>query len=175
MSLVKDKEPLVGFRYGVSIVPENQIKGASEGGNAANIIGSAISTSEEASFSEISGFSATLETEDIEAGGDNLLHLPKQIKFSPLVLKRGFTSAASELVRWVSSIIFTESVGKEITTMSVIVKLLNEENDPLVYWVFNGAFPTKWSTSGLKAMTNELVIEEIELKYKFFYPVFLSF
>mgnify|MGYP001293066016 CR=1 FL=1 len=172
MALAKNKYPIVGFRYEVSIIPEPQFSGTMA--NIASVATSA-SGADSASFSEISGISVSIETEEVKNGGDVSQEVPFERKFSPLVLKRGLSEAKSELVKWVTACMLSDVVEKNSTiTKSIIVKLLSDTGEPLVYWVFVGAHPTKWSVSGLKAMSNELVIEEIELRYKFFYPVFVG-
>ncbi len=171
MGLLNNDYPMVGFRYSVSLLPEPNNGGKFSEGSIAT---AAVAAADDAGFSEISGFSATLNTEAVNVGGErNEIELPDLVKFSPLVLKRGLSSAVSELVMWVIETLFNIE-AKEIQTKMLILKLLSEQNEPLVYWVFGGAFPTKWSTSGLKAMSNELAIEELEIKYKFFFPVFLG-
>gem|GEM_PF-2564888 len=173
MAAKKGDDLMVGFRYEVNIIPEPQL--SSLVANGASVISSAVSPTNSASFSEISGVSVTLETEDIKAGGDVAQSLPGDRTFSPLVLKRGLSAGKSELVNWVTASMLSEAIKENsFVTKSIVVKLLSDQGDPLAYWVFIGAYPTKWSISGLKAMSNELIIEEIELKYKLFYPVFLG-
>jgi phage tail-like protein len=171
-----DLSPLLGFRYSVSIVDNIEGAAGERKKASASQIKSSVSDSNEVAFSEISGFSATLETEDIEAGGENMVgyNLPKQVTYSPLVLKRGMLNVKSDFFEWINKTLFGET-SKPLTTKTVVVKLLDATSeDPLLYWVFNGAFPSKWSTSGFKALNNELAIEELEIKYRSFYPVLLG-
>lgn len=173
MVAAKDDYPLVGFRYEVSIIPEPQFTG--NVANIASVISSGISPTDKISFSEISGVSVSSESEEIKAGGENSYSVPGNLRYSPLVLKRGLSGAKSELLTWVTASLLSDVIEKgSNVTKSIVVKLLSDQGEPLVYWVFVGAYPTRWSISGLKAMTNELVIEEIELKYRFFYPVLLG-
>src|SRR6056297_197568 len=164
-----DLSPLLGFRYSVSII-ENMEGSENNQRVSASQVKSSVKDSDAVGFSEISGFSATLETEDIEAGGENMVgySLPKQVTYSPLVLKRGMLNLKSELFDWINQTLFAET-SKPLTTKTVVVKLLDATSeDPLLYWVFNGAYPSKWSTSGFKALNNELAIEELEIKYRSF-------
>ena len=131
---------------------------------------SSISNGPDASFQEISGISVSLGTDELLVGGDNAncYRLPTQVKYSPLLLKRGVTHISSELAVWTEKI-FSSGLALPIITKNIAVKLLNDQGNPLVTWVFEGAFPTKYEISSLNAMTNELLIETYELTYKRFY------
>ncbi len=174
MALKKDSYPMVGFRYEVYIIPEVS-KNASDYKNGASVVSSSLSATDKASFSEISGVTVSLETTSVKEGTGNSIEVPREITYSPLVLKRGLTGAQSQLMAWVAANMIENKEKKlTIVTKTVIVNLLNDQGVPLMSWVFHGAFPTKWSMSGLKAMSNDLVIEELELKYERFFPVVLG-
>lgn len=178
MGIIYGDSPLVGFRYEVNIIPEIREGDSNELINS-SLISSAVSAVDKSSFSEISGVSVTLETEPILDLMGNKINKPKETNYSPLVLKRGITGTQSQLMAWVAATLLPEkrkkgSKEKLIIKKTVIVNLLNDVGAPIMTWVFVGAFPTKWSMSGLKAMSNELVIEELELKYDSFYPVILG-
>ncbi|MBI9052300.1 MAG: phage tail protein [Bacteroidales bacterium] len=173
MAALKSESPMVGFRYEVSIIPEPQFSGTKA--NAASIASSAVSAVDKASFSEISGVTVSLETTPVKSGNGSSTDVPRGISYSPLVLKRGLTGAQSELMAWVAANMLQDDQKKFlIVRKTVIINLLSDQGAPLMSWVFIGAYPTKWSMSGLKAMSNELVIEELELKYERFYPVVLG-
>lgn len=173
MAVLKSKPPIVGFRYEVNIIPEVNPQKVSFS-NAGSFVTSAVSLAGDAGFTEVSGISVTLESDEIETGDGDYIALPKIKKYTPLILKRGLTGAQSELMSWVAETILAENGKISVITKAVVVKLLNEHGEPMAYWLFTGAYPTKWAVSGLKAMTNELVIEELEIKYKAFFPVFLE-
>jgi phage tail-like protein len=173
MALKKNIYPIAGFRYEVDIVPEINPSEINPG-NVSRIAGKENAPDGSSSFSEISGVTVSFETEDIKDAEGNTHYLPTQRNYTPLTLKRGLTGTKSVLVSWVTETILGEKTQTIVETKSIIVKLLNDRRMPVAYWVFTGAFPTKWTVSGLKAMSNELVIEEMELKYRSFYPVFLA-
>ncbi|MGM0496629.1 MAG: phage tail protein [Bacteroidota bacterium] len=139
-------EPAVGFRYNVNILGKTDFN--------------------EAGFSEISGLSAELETEPFNAGGENDLvyHLPKQIKTTPLVLKRGLFNLGSEILYWVKDTI-NKGFPEKIQTQDIVILLMNEKNEPIIMWVINDAYPTKWELNGFNAMENKLAIETITFNY----------
>lgn len=179
MGIIYGDTPLVGFRYEVNIIPEISDGDSNELINS-SLISSAVSVVNKSSFSEISGVTVTLETEPVKDLNGKLTNKPKETNYSPLVLKRGLTGAQSELMAWVIASLIPEQRkkgsknAKLIIKKTVIVNLLNDKGIPIMTWVFVGAHPTKWTMSGLKAMSNELVIEELELRYDRFYPVILG-
>jgi conserved hypothetical phage tail region protein len=121
----------------------------------------------EVSFSEASGLETSIETKDVRNGGDNstTYHLPERIKFSELVLKRGQVSENDSFFSWCKQNMDTGSSSCTVFPQSIEVSLLNEKNNPLATWRFEGAYPFKWSFSTLDAMKNEISIETISLKY----------
>jgi phage tail-like protein len=55
-----------------------------------------------------------------------------------------------------------------IEPLSVDIKLLNEQHDPLMTWHVIGAYPTKWSVSDFNASGNAIVVESLQLAYQYF-------
>jgi phage tail-like protein len=51
---------------------------------------------------------------------------------------------------------------------------LSHKGEPLKSWSFIGAYPVKIQTSELNAKNNSLVIETVELAYKYSRPVSLN-
>lgn len=116
-------------------------------------------------FAEVGGLSAELVTEEVPEGGENrfVQKYPVRAKFPELVLKRGLLLQSS-LLDWVRASI--EQL--EIAPKLVHVKLLNAEHQPLLTWNLIDAYPTKWSVSDLNASANAIVVETLQLYYKYF-------
>lgn len=127
------------------------------------------SGTQDAAFQEVTGLSKTLEVEDVVSGGENRFkyRLPKQVTFENLVLKRGILLEASPLIQWCQDTL-DQGLVKSITTKDVIVKLLNEKGQPCQAWTFVAAYPLKWSVSEFNSEKNALLIETIELAYRYF-------
>jgi len=119
----------------------------------------------EARFQEVVGFKKDLCVEEYKEGGENRFahRFPLPASYTNLVLKRGVL-LNSKLIDWcfdaIDNFIFEPT--------DVMVTLLNEENNPVIAWNFVGAYPLKWSTTDLKAQDNSLLIESLELVYKYF-------
>lgn len=117
------------------------------------------------SFQDVSGIGSQIETEDIMQGGDNLtvIHLPKGVKHSNLVLKRGIFMRGSGLVEWCINT-FSEEFD-QISPQGILVSLLDEYGIPQRMWSFDNAYPVNWKVDSFNSTKNEVAIEEIELCY----------
>ncbi|MCM8535059.1 MAG: phage tail protein [Lentisphaeraceae bacterium] len=125
-------------------------------------------TSNDNRFQEVSGLTAEIDVETVNAGGQNKYthKLPKRGKYPNLVLKRGMLKNSS-LIAWLTNSI----VNFEFVPANLIVTLLNENHMPVTAWMVKKIWPVKWSFSDLKADENGIVIETIELAYDFFVKI----
>lgn len=141
-SLVKETNPLMGYRFLV------EISGIITGG-----------------FSDVSGLQAETEVETIREGGLNsyAYKLPKATTYSNLILKRGITSPSSELMwAWYRGVI----AGK-VLRMPVFIMLQNEDRtiNPTAIWCAWDAYPVKWVGPDLRADSSHVAIETLELAH----------
>ncbi len=123
----------------------------------------------DAQFKEVSGISATMETEEIAMGGENRFKYkaPSRASYENLVLKRGLVTAGSMLQLWFMGSMQGGLVSP-IVTQDVLVSLLGPEGTPLMSWTFIGAWPVKWNVSGFDSMENAIALETLELSYNYF-------
>jgi phage tail-like protein len=122
-------------------------------------------TANDVRFQDVSGLNAEIGVEEIKSGGENRFshRLPIRAKYSNLILKRGMLTD-SGLIKW-----FTDAVENfSFSTATIIVKLLDQDHQPLQTWSFIKAWPVKWSVSEFKATENAIVVETIELAYQYF-------
>ncbi|MCP5049874.1 MAG: phage tail protein [bacterium] len=114
-----------------------------------------------AGFSEVTGLSVEIETEDYQEGGVNdFVHkLPKTTKYPNLVLKQGITYS-SQMWDWIENVVH----GK-IETKNGRILLMDFKGIPMWYWNFENAYPVKWSGTDLKGTANEPFIETLELAH----------
>lgn len=148
--------PPVGFYYSVQILDDVNLPYSSA----------------DASFQEVSGISATLETEQIPEGGENrFVHqVPERVSYENLVLKRGVMVRSSVLAEWCSSV-FQQNLNTQIEPKTIVVALLDantEGNGAIMSWVFTNAYPIKWEVSSLNAQKREIVVESITFAYSYF-------
>ncbi|RMF04201.1 MAG: phage tail protein [Bacteroidetes bacterium] len=116
-------------------------------------------------FQSVSGLSVEYETEQITEGGENrFIHeLPLRTKYNTLVLKRGML-IDSEVQQWC----LKAFENRQFEPTDLQVTLLNENSEPLRVWKVARAWPKKWTVSDFNAEENGLVIETLELSYRFF-------
>ncbi|MBS1911438.1 MAG: phage tail protein [Bacteroidetes bacterium] len=116
-------------------------------------------------FSEVSGLSVEIETEELVEGGENrfVQKYPSRVKYPELILKRGLL-VNSKIRDWIQDCI--DSI--DISPKNIDIKLLNESHDPLMTWHLVNAYPTKWNASDLNATNNAVVIETLQFFYQYF-------
>jgi phage tail-like protein len=116
-------------------------------------------------FQSVSGLSVEYETETIKEGGENrFVHeLPVRTQYSTLVLKRGML-VDSDVVKWC----LDAFENRSFAPTDLQVMLLNESSEPLKTWSIVQAWPKKWSVSDFNAEENSLVIETLEMSYRYF-------
>lgn len=116
-------------------------------------------------FQAVSGLSVEYDTEEYKEGGENRFthKLPGRTKYADLVLKRGML-IDSEVTQWCLDA-FRDRIFRP-ADLSVV--LMNEKSDPLRTWNIAQAIPKKWLVSDLNANDNAVVIETLELIYRYF-------
>lgn len=116
-------------------------------------------------FTEVSGLSVEVATEDVAEGGENrfVQRYPQRTKYPELVLKRGFL-VDSDVIAWIRRCIDDQDIAPK----NIDIKLLDEEHQPLITWHVIGAYPTKWAVSDLNAANNAVITETLQLYYQRF-------
>jgi len=116
-------------------------------------------------FHEVTGLSAELSVEELPEGGENrFVHkLPVKAKFPNLVLKRALSPIPSILTKWAEDAIY----NLDFSPCTVLVSLLDENHLPLKNWIFYSAYPVKINVTDFKAQDNSVVVETLELAYKY--------
>jgi phage tail-like protein len=132
------------------------------------------STSSTCAFKEVSGLTVEREIEVIQEGGCNGFEykLPKHLKHTNLVLKRGLLPMESNLEKWITQCVTDNSnLDSPLALRTITIKLLtpgDKENNPfpLYQWECTGAYVVKYEISSLDSEKNEIVIDTMELAYK---------
>lgn len=116
-------------------------------------------------FQSVSGLTIEYDTESFKEGGENRFEhkLPLRTKYADLSLKRGMLTD-SKVIEWC----LKAFVNREFKPVQVNVLLLNEKHEPIKRWEIIDAWPKKWSVSDLNAQENGIVVETLDLAYKYF-------
>jgi phage tail-like protein len=109
-------------------------------------------------FSECTGISVEVEMKDYNEGGSNdFVHkLPTRIKYPNIVLKRGVTHEDA-LLKW-----FWES-RQSVQRKEMTIALLGPGTATVRTWAFLNAYPVKWTGPNLKAGSNSVATETLEV------------
>lgn len=116
-------------------------------------------------FQTVSGLSVEYDTEEYKEGGENRFthKLPVRTKYADLQLKRGMLTD-STVITW-----FLDAFRARVFEPSDLhVILMNERGEPLRTWNVVHAVPKKWTVSDLNANENSIVVETMELTYRYF-------
>ena len=115
------------------------------------------------SFSEVSGFDATMDVVEYRAGDDPAItptKLPGLIKYGNITLKWG-SSETMVLYDWLIDI--TEGT---IEKKTVTLTALDEEGSPAASWRCINAWPVKYTAPDLNGTSSEIAVETIELAHE---------
>ena len=116
-------------------------------------------------FQTVSGLSVEYDTEEFKEGGENRFthKLPVRTKYADLVLKRGMLTD-SEVTTWC----LAAFRDRDLRPADLSIILMNEKSEPLRSWNIAHAIPKKWLVTDLNANDNAIVIETLELIYRYF-------
>ena len=119
----------------------------------------------DARFQSVSGLSVEYEYENFREGGENRFEhkLPVRTRYADMVLKRGML-VGSEVINWLTRA-FRD---RDFQPTDINVILMNENGEPLRTWKVTQAIPKKWLISDLNSTENAVVIETMELTYRYF-------
>lgn len=119
----------------------------------------------DARFQSVSGLSVEYDFETFREGGENRFEhkLPVRTKYGDLVLKRGML-ADSKVIKW----LLDAFQNRKFSPVDITVTLMNEKSEPLQVWNVVHAIPKKWVVSDLNANENSVVVETMELSYRYF-------
>ena len=114
-----------------------------------------------AGASEVTGLQIETETEPFEEGGVNdfVYQLPKRTKYQHITLKRGITDK-DDMWNWYQEVIIGSFKRKNCAI--ILMDLIG--NDAW-RWDFYEAYPVKWTGPELRADSNTVAFETIELAH----------
>lgn len=110
-------------------------------------------------FSEVSGLQVETETEEVREGGvNNYVHkLPKRTKQSNITLKNGLTDSDS-IWKW-----YKDVIAGIIERKTGCIILIDNQGNRVMQWDFIEAYPVKWTGPELRAGSNNIAFESLEI------------
>jgi phage tail-like protein len=115
-------------------------------------------------FTEASGLDISndvIEYRDGVSKDYSKIKMPGLRKFSNITLKRGTFKGDNQFFEWINTIALNKVERRDL-----ILKLLDETHAPVVVWKIKNAFPTKVTSTDLKADGNEVAIESLEIAHE---------
>lgn len=113
-------------------------------------------------FTEVSGLDSEVDIEEYREGGVNgYVHkLPGRASYANLVLRHGLTSV-STLWTW-----YYNTTQGSIQRKNGTIMLLDPGQVPVMWWNFRNALPVRWSGPELRASSDEVGVESLELAHE---------
>lgn len=117
---------------------------------------------EQAGFSEVSGFDASIDVVEYREGTDVITprKLPGLVKYGNISLKWGVTDSM-DLYEWLQ-----ECVEGTVSRKTVTIIAINEEGDDVATWQVIEAWPAKYTAPDFNATASEVAIELLELAHE---------
>lgn len=115
-------------------------------------------------FSEVSGLNIeqqVIEYRDGLSPEYSTIKMPGIRKYGNITLKRGIIKKDNEFFDWLNT-----TKMNVVERRDLVIKLLDEEHNPVMVWSVKNAWPTKIEAPSLKADGNEVAIESIELAHE---------
>jgi conserved hypothetical phage tail region protein len=115
-------------------------------------------------FTEVSGLNIEnklIEYRDGASPEFSKIKMPGMREFSNITLKRGVFAGDNEFYQWLNTISLNA-----VERRDVVIKLLNENHEPVVTWKIKNAFPIKIQSTDLKADGSEVAIEQLDLAHE---------
>ncbi len=116
------------------------------------------------SFQEVSGLDIQSEEIKYRAGDSkvfSVVKMPGMMKFSNITMKKGVFKGDNKFWDWLNQIKLNT-----IKRVPVTISLLDESSAPTMVWTLKNAWPTKITSTDLKAEGNEVAIESIEIVHE---------
>ena len=116
------------------------------------------------SFQEVSGLDIQSEEIKYRAGDSkqfSVIKMPGMVKYGNVTMKKGVFKGDNKFWDWLNQIKLNT-----IKRVPVTISLLDESSAPTMVWTLANAWPTKISSTDLKAEGNEVAIETIEIVHE---------
>lgn len=117
---------------------------------------------QQAGFSEVSGYDASLDVIEYREGDDETTprKLPGLTKYGNITLKWGVTDS-DDMYKWMA-----ECIEGKIERKTITIVALDEEGDDAASWVINEAWPTRYTAPDFNGTGAEVAIELLEVAHE---------
>ncbi|RCS59915.1 phage tail protein [Parvibium lacunae] len=115
-------------------------------------------------FQEVSGMDKEVQVIEYRASNNPLfstIKMPGIVKHGNVTMKRGIFVGDMTFWNWINQIKMNT-----IARRTVIIRLLDENNQVTMQWTLSNAWPTKITSTDLKSEGNEVAVDSIEIAYE---------
>ena len=115
-------------------------------------------------FTEVTGLDIQVEVIDYRDGSSPEYHarkMPGQHRYSNLVLKRGMVPGDTDFFSWMKTVQSGQPERRDL-----VVRLLNNQHEPVFIWKLRNAFPVKYSGPHFNSMSSQMAVETLEIAYE---------
>ena len=116
-------------------------------------------------FQEVSGMDAEVQVIEYRKNNSQLFStekMPGIRKYGNVTMKRGVFVGDNRFWEWMKTVKMNT-----IKRSTVIINLLNENNEPTMSWTLHNAWPTKITGTDLKSDGNEVAIDTLEIAHEY--------
>lgn len=116
------------------------------------------------SFQEVSGLDVEVQALEYRHGDSpafSVIKMPGIKKYRNVTLKKGVFKSDNKFWDWLNEIKMNTIKRRPVT-----VSLLDENGKPTMVWTLANAWPTKITSTDLKAEGNEVAVETIEIAHE---------
>lgn len=110
-------------------------------------------------FQEVSGLDVETDVIEYRHGNSQVfstIKMPGLLKYGDITLKKGVFATDNSFYDWISKISLNT-----YERLTVVIKLLDEQNQPRMTWTLKNAFPKKVTPTDMNSKTSEVAIETI--------------
>lgn len=117
---------------------------------------------QQAGFSDVSGFDATIDVIDYREGSDptHVRKLPGLTKYGNITLKWGITDSL-DIYNW-----HKLAIDGDIQRKNISIIAMDEKGDDKARWDIVNAWPTKYDPPDFTAKGNDVAIETLEIVHE---------
>lgn len=115
-------------------------------------------------FQEVSGLEAETQVIEYRAGNSpvfSTVKMPGIQKYGNVTMKKGVFVNDNSFWNW-----YQQIKMNTIQQRTIIIKLLDESGSVTMQWTLHNAWPSKVTSTGLKADGNEVAIDSIEIEHE---------
>lgn len=127
-----------------------------------------ISSVSVASFSEVSGFDASVDVIEYREGSDPVnspRKMPGLTKYGNVTLKWGM-SDNMDFFEWVKGISDGTKADAADRVTDVTITLQDDSHSPIASWTLTNAWPCKYTAPDFNATSSEIAFESVELAFE---------